>query len=237
MTLRVEPVPGFTVAVTSRHSGDFAVDAPGVDARRCAVARGLPVGWLTQVHGTTVEDLDVRHSPDDSPDESRGQGPRADAAVIRRPGFALSVVTADCAPIALWSETGAIAVIHAGWRGLLGGVVERTAAAVRRDRPDAAVHALLGPCIHAECYEFGTGDLDSVASVYGDDVRGTTRTGTAALDLPAAVSEALARAEVTSWNGPGAAAFDACTACDERWYSWRARQDTGRQAMLVWRTA
>lgn len=211
------------VAVTSRWSGSFAIDAAGVEERRSVVAGGLPVAWLRQVHGDAVAAI----GPGDAI-----AGLQRDGATTDRAGLALSIITADCAPIALWTDSGAIGVVHAGWRGLVAGVVERTVAAVRLDHQDAPVHALLGPQIHPGCYEFGPVELDQVAQAYGDRVRATTRAGHLALDLPVAVSVALERCGVTTHPWP---ALDVCTACDERYYSWRANRDVGRQAMLIWR--
>ena len=215
------------MAFSSRSSGSFAIDAAGVEERRSAVAGGLPVAWLRQVHGDAVVAIGVGDPI---------TGLSCDGATTNRAGVALSVITADCAPIALWSAHGALGVVHAGWRGIVAGVIERTVAAVRNHHPDAApdaaMHALLGPQIHPCCYEFGPVELDQVAQTYGDRVRGTTRTGHPALDLPMAASVALERCGVTTHAWP---ALDVCTACDERYYSWRAKRDVGRQAMLIWR--
>ena len=214
---------GFVVAVTSRSTGSFAVDGAGVEERRSAVAGGLPVAWLRQVHGDAVTSI----GPGDPI-----AGLPCDATTTDRAGLALSVITADCAPIALWTDAGSLGVVHAGWRGLVAGVIERTVAALRQDRPLAPMHALLGPQIHPCCYEFGPIELDRVARAYGDHVRATTRAGHSALDLPMAVSVALERCGVTTHACP---ALDVCTACDGRYYSWRANRDVGRQAMLIWR--
>ena len=87
----------------------------------------------------------------------------------------------------------------------------------------------LGPCIHAECYAFGEDELGAVADTYGDGVRGRTRAGDPALDLPAAVAAALGRGGARLVGG-----VDSCTACGGAWFSHRARADTGRQALVVW---
>ena len=187
------------------------------------------VAWLTQVHGTVVRDV-----PCDAP-SSGGPVPchlgAGDALVSARPGVALCVLTADCAPVALASPEGVFAAVHAGWRGLLDGVIERTVAHMRRAGA-TAVTAALGPCIHPGCYEFGDDALGRVADAYGDGVRARTTDGHTALDLPAAVSAAATVAGARMVGG-----VDACTACGGGRYSHRARADTGRQALLVWSTA
>ncbi|HVC66257.1 MAG TPA: laccase domain-containing protein [Acidimicrobiales bacterium] len=201
-------------------------------AGEVTAATGAPVGavcWTDQVHGSRV--LDVATAPVPAPD---GPAPplvcsgEGDALVSDLPGVALCVLTADCGALALASPEGVYAAVHVGWRGLVAGVVE---AAVDRMRGRGATEVVgaLGPCIHAECYEFSGADLDAVAAVYGDAVRGRTTGGRPALDVPAGIAAALARAGARSVRG-----VDACTACDDGYHSHRARHDTGRQALLVW---
>lgn len=150
----------------------------------------------------------------------------ADAAVTATPGCTLAVRTADCAPIVLLGQES-VAVVHAGWRGLLGGVVERTVSAMRElgDEPRAA-H--LGPCIRVGCYEFDGPELADVIARYGSAVRGTTSWGTPAMDLPAAVRAALGETAIELQDTSG------CTACDARWYSHRAHADMERFATTAW---
>jgi YfiH family protein len=155
-------------------------------------------------------------------------GARADAAVTATPGAVLAVHTADCAPLALVGAGGVVGAVHAGWRGLAGGVVEAAVARLR-ERQAGAVRAVVGPCIHPECYEFGPDELATLAARYGPEVEGRTSWGRPALDLPATVRAALARAGVSEIG-----LAPQCTACDLRFFSHRARGDTGRQAMLVW---
>jgi len=208
------------VRFTTRADGDLAVTQPDpvVAAARVRVL-DRPWSWLHQVHGAAVVVVE-------QPGEHAGA--RADASVTARPGAALSVQTADCAPVALLSAEGVVGAVHAGWRGLEAGVVEAAVAAMRR-KGAAALHAVLGPCIHPGCYEFGEPELGRLAARYGPAVRGRTTRGTPALDLPAAVRAALAAAGVTQVDE-----VPVCTACDTRFFSHRARGDTGRQAMVVW---
>jgi polyphenol oxidase len=208
------------VRFTTAADGDLAVVRPGpdLDARRRALSP-RPWSWLHQVHGAGVVEVT-------RPGEWAGAD--ADAAVTRAPDTLLAVHTADCAPIALVDHEGVVGAVHAGWRGLSGGVVDR---AVERMRALGAtdVTAVLGPCIHAPCYEFGADDLDAVVARCGEAARGVTATGRPALDLPAAVRASLDRAGVRLVGGD-----PPCTACEARFFSHRARGDTGRQALLVW---
>jgi hypothetical protein len=157
-------------------------------------------------------------------------GATADAAVTTVAGAALAVHTADCVPVVLVGPN-VVGVAHAGWRGLAAGVVEATVATMREvgGAADMDIRALIGPCIRVECYEFGAEDLDRVAAILGERVRGYTASGEPALDLTAAVTEALGRSGVSTIDDDGS-----CTACGRRWFSHRARGDLGRQAAVAW---
>ena len=204
------------------HGGGAVTDVrPDVAARRRAVV-DLPWTWLRQIHGADVVRV---NGPGDA------AGARADAVVTAEAGSALAVLTADCAPVALASAEGVIGVAHAGWRGVAAGIIDATVQEMRA-LGATEIEAVVGPCIHPECYTFGAGDLDQVASVLGDGVRATTEAGDPALDLPGAVHTALAAAGVD----PGATAdVGICTACSSEYFSWRARGEQQRQAAVIWR--
>ena len=179
-----------------------------------------PWSWLRQVHGDRV--VVVRQA-------GGAAGEAADGAVTLVADAALVVLTADCAPVALSSSEGVIGAAHAGWRGLQAGIVERTVEAMR-SLGATTIEAALGPCVHPECYEFGEFDLSAMAARFGDAVRGTTRDGHPALDVPGAVAVALDEV------GVGLSHVEpTCTACAaDRAFSYRARRETARQATVVW---
>ena len=205
---------------TGRAQGDLGSARHG-STRAWQGVVDRPVSWLWQVHGDRVV---VVEAP------SGGRGQEGDALVTGHAGAALAVFTADCAPVALASPEGVVGAAHAGWSGLARGVIERTVETMG-SLGASRVEAALGPCIHAECYEFGAGDLDRVAARLGDSVRGTTALGAPALDLPAAVRAALRRA-----GGDLVHDEDVCTACaGDRYFSHRARGEPQRQAMVVWK--
>jgi YfiH family protein len=84
-----------------------------------------------------------------------GNRPHADALVTTTPGLALSVLTADCAPVLLADVgAGVIGAAHAGWKGALGGVLE-ACVALMRERGARQIKAAIGPCIHQASYEVG----------------------------------------------------------------------------------
>jgi YfiH family protein len=175
---------------------------------------------LRQVHGADV--VTVRR-----PGEHAGT--EADAAVTASPGAALVVRTADCAPVALESAS-VVGIAHAGWRGLVAGVVERTVGAMRAAGA-GEITARVGPCISPLAYEFGADELDVVAARYGDDVRASTAAGRPALDLVAGERAALDGCGVTvvGADRPPCTATSAGT-----YFSHRARREPGRQASFVW---
>jgi copper oxidase (laccase) domain-containing protein len=146
----------------------------------------------------------------------------ADAIVTTTPGLPIAVRVADCAPIALLAD-GVVGVVHAGWRGIVAGVIPAALDAMR-SLGATDIHAVLGPCIHAECYEFAGPELDELAARYGESVRGTTSWGTPALDVPAAVRAQL----------PDVRDESVCTACSPDHWSFRKDGAAERIAVVAW---
>ncbi|MGH9121597.1 MAG: polyphenol oxidase family protein [Acidimicrobiales bacterium] len=181
---------------------------------------GVPCTTLSQMHGAEVV---VVQRPGDK------EGAQADAAVSVAGGLALAVRVADCVPIGLASPEGAFGVVHAGWRGLAGGVVEAAVGALRA-LGASRVEAVVGPCVHAECYPFGTADIAPLVERYGSGVASHDRHGNPALDLPGAVRLALTGCMVDLVGQ-----LDVCTACSEQHWSWRARGDLARQGLVAWK--
>ncbi|HUQ62900.1 MAG TPA: polyphenol oxidase family protein [Acidimicrobiales bacterium] len=202
------------------HGGEYATEVDAEVAARRRTIVDLPWTWLRQVHGSAVVHVT---------EPGGGAGQVADAVVSSRPDCPLVILTADCAPVALASPEGIIGAVHAGWAGLVAGVIGR---AVDEMRTIGAsdVRAVLGPTIHPECYEFGDDDLKRIEGRLGPQVRSRSRAGAPALDLPGGVGLALRQAGVEKLTSVGG-----CTACDTNLFSWRARRDKERQAMVVWR--
>ncbi|MDT4942665.1 MAG: purine-nucleoside/S-methyl-5-thioadenosine phosphorylase / adenosine deaminase, partial [Pseudonocardiales bacterium] len=195
---------GVGVAVTDRHGGGSAApyaelnlaghvgDAPDVvAANRERVRSGLstPVALATmrQVHGTDVAVLD---GPPSEP-------PEADALVTAVPGLALMVLVADCVPVLLWDRrAGVIAAVHAGRRGLAGGVLRSalkamSALGARADR----IYAAVGPSVCPEHYEVPASmQADVEAAAPGSAA--TTTSGAPALDIRAGLLAQLHEAGV-----------------------------------------
>jgi copper oxidase (laccase) domain-containing protein len=232
------------VRCSTRAHGDFHVEQPFVDLERTRRSFvDLPWSQPDEVHGTDVLTVTAPGRPDLAV---------ADALVTDLAGTVLGIWVGDCAPVAFVGATGRIGGAHAGWRGLFDGVLGATVAAMRAGVDDPTVVAVLGPCIHPCCYEFGDADLACVAARFGDGVVATTADGRPALDVPAAVASALAELDVALLD-PAAArthgidigididieGIDAptCTGCDPRgrWFSHRVRAERARHVMAVWK--
>jgi YfiH family protein len=201
------------LCVTDRHDGDFCVDAPADELaeRRRGVFDGEWT-WLRQVHGS---DVTVVESPGGC------AGTDGDAAVTGLLGAVLCVQTADCVPIVVVGDH-AVGVIHAGWRGLVAGVVDRGVEALRTIG-SSRLQAVIGPCIRPGHYEFGADELARVEAAVGGVCRAETVAGSLALDMAAATTLVLHRAGVDIVDDLG---FDTA---DERFFSHRVRGDVGRQ--------
>jgi YfiH family protein len=190
--------------------------------RRLREAAGLPTEplWLEQVHGCDV----VAHM-------DQAGVPRADAAIAAAPGRVCAVMTADCLPVVLADRSATrVAVAHAGWRGLVGGVVEATVAALGGDA--AELVAWLGPAIGQGAFEVGPEVREAFAQRFAgaDACFAGNHRGRFQADLHGLARLALARAGVMSVFGG-----TWCTATDsQRFFSFRRDGVTGRMATLAW---
>jgi len=209
------------VRFSNRAHGDLNADvvAAGVVDRRWLDLAERPVTWLDEVHGTEVVVVEA-------PGASSGR--IGDGMVTTVAGAALGIWVGDCAPVALVAGEGVVGAAHAGWRGLEAGVLHEVVTVMRR-LGATEIAAVVGPCLHVECNEFGPADLERLVARFGPDVAGTTAWGTPAFDLPAAVRTALAVDGVEVAPAP-----QSCTGCDRRYWSHRARAERERHGMAVW---
>lgn len=226
---------GVRVAFTDRGAGNLALhtgdDPAAVRERRTALEREMGVRdgsllFLEQVHGTDVADAD---RPD------RPAVPTADAAVTAT-GVPLAVMVADCLPVVLVGAGPAgpvTAVAHAGRRGLLDGVLERTVEQMR-DRGARGLAAWIGPSVCGRCYEVPAPMREESARRI-PAVAATTAWGTPALDLRAGALDRLAGLGVGVTEP--AASGPSCTLENERLSSHRRDPRSGRIVGLVWQGA
>lgn len=180
---------------------------------------GIAMGW--QVHGAELKEWDA--TPGDLEFASRALADddleRVDAHATSSAGIGLLVLVADCLPVAL-AGPDRVAMVHCGWRGLAGGILER-ALATFPEPPAAAIGPGIGPC----CYEVGPEvlerfrDLDGVARGRRLDLRGIARRKLEAGGVERLEDVAL------------------CTSCNPDLFFSHRRDGgiSGRQAGLVWR--
>ena len=219
------------------HVGDDLL-AVAHNRRRVAQALALPAEprWLSQVHGTAVHQAGAlaRSAPSDAVPTGAAPSdsvPVADAAVTRETGVVLAIMVADCLPVLLAAEDGSVlGAAHAGWRGLVAGVIERTVESM--DQDPSRLHAWLGPCIGPRHFEVGD-DVRQAFLAAGDGPSAfeATPAGRWLCDLPALARARLARLGVTRVAGGRW-----CTVADPvRFFSHRRDRQTGRMAALLWR--
>lgn len=189
---------------------DDRAEAVSENRRRLAAALGFEaerIVFARQVHATRL----VEHPRE-------GDLVEADGHVIREPGLAALVFTADCLPVAVAGSKG-MAMMHAGWRGLAGGILAAGAQAV------GATSAAIGPGIGPCCYEVGDDVLESFSDL-GEGVAAGRM-----LDLVEVARRQLARAGVKRVESAGL-----CTSCEaELLFSHRRDEGrTGRQGGVGW---
>lgn len=220
----VAPYESFNLA---HHVGD---SDSSVAANRACLAAALPAGaelsWLSQVHGTVV--VAAGHS---------GHNPEADAQWSRDPLAVCAVLTADCLPVLLCSAIGdVVGAAHAGWRGLLAGVLEATVGAM--DTPPGQLLVWLGPAIGPAAFEVGSevregfrdrASPSALSAIEACFVSHPDRPGYWFADLYALARVRLGALGVTRIFGGGL-----CIHGDsERFFSYRRDGQTGRMASLI----
>lgn len=192
------------------------------DPRDVAANRDRVLAWTgcqRLVHGRQVHGAEVVREASGVVD--------ADGQATARTGVAPIVLTADCLPVAL-ATPGAVAMVHAGWRGLACGVVEAGVRALRELGGDGGpLVAAIGPGAGGCCYEVG----DEVREDLGLEPLG----GPAPIDLKRLACERLYAADADVVHDVGL-----CTMCTDPSWFFSHRRDgprTGRQGGLAWRTA
>lgn len=170
---------------------------------------------------------------------AQADAPKADAMVTDRPGLALGVLTADCAPVLFADfEAGVVGAAHSGWKGAAGGVLQATVQAMcARGAVQGNIRAVVGPCIHQNSYEVGDElRLQVVAKSAWADwcFAPAARAGHFQFDLPSYVSGELQRLDLLSVE-----VLDHDTYSDEaRFFSYRrtthrGEPDYGRQISII----
>lgn len=235
------------------HTGDDP-HAVHENRRRLLALAGIDAAWLEQVHGARVVCADEVVENDLLTADAIG--PKADASVTDRPNAICTVLVADCMPVLVCDEAGrAVGAAHAGWRGLVAGVIEHTVGSLRAllahgGHAPGTLHAFLGPAIGPRAFEVGEevrdafidaslpGERDATAAAFvalpsfADDVGQAQGQGVRKYlgNLEALARLRLARVGVHCVSSAGR-----CTVTDaEHFYSYRRDRTTGRMAAMIW---
>lgn len=193
-----------------------------VKANRAALRTLLPGDpcWLKQVHGIAAVNADLMPNL-----------PEGDAAYARQIGHVCVVMTADCLPVLFCDRAGTVvAAVHAGWRGLVAGVLEATIE--KMGVPVNQLLAWLGPAIGPACFEVG----DEVRAAFIDQAAVAAQSfsplenGKWLADIYGLARQRLQGAGIGSISGG-----DFCTVSDpQRFFSYRRDGVTGRMASMIW---
>lgn len=212
------PYTSFNLAA---HVGDNPT-AVHENRTRLRGALALPAEplWLKQVHGITVVDAaqaDVE--------------PEADGVFCAQPGIVCAILTADCLPVLLCNRQGTkVAALHAGWRGLVGGVIEAGVKAL--NLPGNELLAWLGPAIGPEKFEVGA-EVRTVFVQHDPQAASAfraTREGKYLANIYLLARQRLQKLGLAGVYGGGL-----CTVTDSaRFFSYRRDGVTGRMATLIW---
>ncbi len=207
---------------TSFNLGDHVGDDPmHVAANRARLRQQLPAepGWLQQVHSTRVVDL--------GHDANR----EADASLSRQSGTVCAVLTADCLPVLFCDRAGSVvAATHAGWRGLAGGILEATVAAM--PVPPGDILAWMGAAIGPQAFEVGDDVRDAFIAQHSEADAAFLPHGSGKwlADIYRLARIRLKRVGVQAIFGGGRCTFSE----SEIFFSYRRDGVTGRMASLIW---
>lgn len=174
-----------------------------------------PVQFMNQVHGNSFAVIDSVTSAE----------PTCDALITTTPGVALAVLVADCIPLLLSSKT-VVAAVHVGRKGLDNFIALKVIEEMRR-LGSGAIHAQLGASICGSCYEVPASMAQDISQTH-PVARSQTQTLTPALNLPRALIADLVAEGLT---------YEASTDCtyeNPRFFSYRRRNITGRNAGVIW---
>ena len=188
---------------------------------RVQAAVSVPVAYLNQTHSPDVVQAaeSVLHTPD------------ADASVDRSGKAACAVMTADCLPVLFCDRAGSVVgAAHAGWRGLAGGVLENTVAAMQV--PPSEILAWLGPAIGPDAFEVGQDVWEAFCKPLpaAEAAFQSIGEGKYLADIYALARLRLAQIGVTAVYGG-----EHCTVLErDTFFSYRRDGQTGRMVSLIW---
>lgn len=183
---------------------------------------GLPAGpvWLQQVHGTHIVNAGTA-SP----------GTTADGSITKEPNVVCAVMTADCLPLLLTTDKGdRVCALHAGWRGLAAGIIEKSIDEMSTD-PDKVI-VWMGPAIGPEHFEVGNDVFQEFETKYSGVLKAFKAVGNEKwlMNIYETARQILEMSGVYRIYGG-----EYCTYSDkDRFYSYRRDNVCGRMASLIW---
>lgn len=224
---------GITAGLDLGRRGQVEIGPELAENRRRAIAAVLPGAELITLYQVHSADCVTLSTP--WPDTDR---PHADAMVTDRPGFALGILTADCAPVLLADrDAGVVGAAHAGWKGAIGGVTDATVAAMERLGADRdRIAAAIGPCIARASYEVDAAFERRFEEHDPENERffAAGREGHAQFDLEGYVAHRLAVAGVRTIEMMGLDTYaDAGRFYSFRRATHRGEPDYGRQISII----
>lgn len=174
--------------------------------------------WLNQTHSTEVAQLDCSHIRD------------ADASMTQQIAQVAVVLTADCLPLLVCNQQGTeVAAIHAGWKGLLDGIIIKTIKKMQSKPCDLSVW--LGPAISQKHFEVG----DEVKQQFCDTYSHVTQFFKPTKDKYMADLYGLAKEQLRKMGIKSIHGGEFCSYADkDKFYSYRRDGITGRMASLIW---
>ena len=232
-------LPGAQVVFTTRRGGfsggpyeslnlgRLTDDDPDAVRKNRATVENLlrvRVAYTRQVHGREVISIDDRTETTVGPQPTASL-PEADGQATALRSVAPAVTTADCLPVAI-AGRGAVAMVHAGWRGLAAGVIRSGVRAVREMGAERPLHAAIGPGAGACCYEVG----EEVHAAFSERFPAARQGDNLDLKL-------IARSELEATGVSVVHDTGLCTMCADPSLFFSHRRDhgiTGRQAGIAW---
>lgn len=205
---------------------DHVKDDPAIVQKNRAVLKEFipsdPV-WLNQQHTTNVLTIEQ---------DFVASTEKADAAVTRQTNRVLAVMTADCLPILLCNRAGTVVgAVHAGWRGLCEGIIEKALLAMECSAED--IYAWLGPAIGPDVYEVGEEVRTAFITVDPEATlafKSSQQADKWLCNLYLLAKQRLVKAKVSSITGG-----EYCTYTDkDTFFSYRRENVCGRMASLIW---
>ena len=178
------------------------------------------IQWLDQVHGNNVLEITCHSEKPLS----------ADAMITREKKLALAIMTADCLPILLASESGdEVAAIHGGWRSLAKDIISKTLALMKTDNEH--INAWLGPCISEKFFEVGEEVKNAFVNqspLFSAAFKVTNKNKYLA-NLQLIAKLQLAEHGITNISAQPDCTFER----EDKYYSFRRDKATGRMATII----